>query len=125
MLQWYEIDVPSRTVTQQNAFGASGRYYYFPVIQTDINRNAYLSFGRSSDAEYGQLRQTGRLVNDAAGQLQGSALVIAGQGAYSGGRWGDYFGIGRDPSDARGVWSYGEYAGSGNTWRTRVAFARF
>jgi hypothetical protein len=123
--QWYEIDVPSRTVVQQNAYGASGRHYFFPVVQTDSNRNAYLTFGRSAADEYGQLRQTGRLVGDPPGQLQGSALVAAGQSAYNGGRWGDYFGIGRDPSDARTVWSYGEYAGTGNTWRTRVTSARF
>jgi hypothetical protein len=95
------------------------------VVQTDINRNAYLTFGRSAADEYGQLRQTGRLVGDPAGQLQGSALVVAGQSSYNGGRWGDYFGIGRDPSDARTVWSYGEYAGTSNTWRTRVTSARF
>jgi hypothetical protein len=125
VVQWYEIDVPSGNVVQQNGFGASGRHYFFPVIQTDIRRNAYLTFGRSASDEYGHLRQTGRLVGDAAGQLQGSATVVAGQSAYSGGRWGDYFGIGRDPTDARTVWSYGEYAGSGNTWRTRVAATRF
>jgi hypothetical protein len=125
VVQWYEIDVPTRTVVQQNAFGASGRHYFFPVVQTDISRNAYFTFGRSASDEYGQLRHTGRLVSDAAGQLQGSALVVAGQASYNGGRWGDYFGIARDPSDARTVWSYGEYAGTGNTWRTRVAGARF
>ena len=31
------IDVPSRTVVQQNAYGASGRHYFFPVVQTDIS----------------------------------------------------------------------------------------
>jgi hypothetical protein len=125
VVQWYEIDVPTRRVVQQNAYGASGRYYFFPVVQTDINRNAYLTFGRSAADEYGQLRQTGRLVTDALHQLQGSALVVAGQGSYNGGRWGDYFGIGRDPSDARTVWGYGQYAGTGNTWRTRISSARF
>jgi hypothetical protein len=125
VVQWYEIDVPSRTVVQQGAFGASGRHYFFPVIQTDINRNTHVTFGRSAADEYGQLRQTGRLATDAPGQLQGSALVAAGQAAYSGGRWGDYFGIGRDPSDTRTVWSYGEYAGTGNTWRTRISSTRF
>jgi hypothetical protein len=125
VVQWYEIDVPSRTVIQQNAFGASGRHYFFPVIQTDINRNAYVTFGRSAADEYGQLRQTGRLVGDPPGSLQGSALAVAGQESYNGGRWGDYFGIGRDPADRRTVWSYGEYAGTGNTWRTRVVATRF
>lgn len=123
--QWYEIDVPSTRVVQQNGFGASGRHYFFPVIQTDINRNAYLTFGRSAADEYGQLRHSGRLVGDPANQLQGSALIVAGQASYNGGRWGDYFGIGRDPSDARTVWSYGEYAGPANSWRTRVNAARF
>lgn len=125
VVQWYEIDVPTRTVVQQNAYGGSGRYYFFPVVQTDINRNAYLTFGRSAADEYGQLRHTGRLVTDALHQLQGSALVVAGQGSYNGGRWGDYFGIGRDPADARTVWGYGQYAGTGNTWRTRISSARF
>jgi hypothetical protein len=125
VVQWYEIDVPSRNVVQQNGFGASGRHYFFPVIQTDINRNAFVTFGRSAADEYGQIRQTGRLVGDPAGQLQGSALVVAGQAAYNGGRWGDYFGIGRDPSDARTVWSNGEYAGTSNSWRTRIFSARF
>jgi hypothetical protein len=84
-----------------------------------------VTFGRSGPNEYGQLRNTGRLVGDAAGQLQGSALVVAGQASYNGGRWGDYFGIGRDPADPRTVWSYGQYAGTSNSWRTRVASARF
>ncbi|MGV8966384.1 MAG: hypothetical protein ACOH2F_08900 [Cellulomonas sp.] len=125
VVQWYEIDIPTKKVIQNNAFGASGRHYFFPVIQTDISRNAYLTFGRSAIDEYGQLRQTGRLSTDPVGQLQGSALVVAGQASYNGGRWGDYFGIARDPADPRTVWSYGEYAGSANSWRTRVTSTRF
>jgi hypothetical protein len=125
VVQWYEIDVPTHAAVQQGAFGAPGRHYFFPVIQTDIFRNAHVAFGRSAADEYGSMRQTGRLVTDAPHTLQGSAQVAAGQSAYTGGRWGDYFGIGRDPTDARTVWSYGEYAGGGNTWRTRVNAARF
>jgi len=125
VVQWYEIDVPTKKVVQQNGFGASGRHYFFPVVQTDISRNAYLTFGRSAADEYGQLRQTGRLTSDPAGQLQGSALVAAGQASYNGGRWGDYYGIGRDPADPSTVWSYGQYAGTANSWRTRVTSTRF
>lgn len=125
VVQWYEIDVPSHAITQQGAFGAPSRHYFFPVIQTDISRNAHVAFGRSAADEYGHFRQTGRLATDPPGTLQGSASVIAGQSAYTGGRWGDYFGIGRDPSDSRTVWSYGEYAGAGNTWRTRLNAAKY
>ena len=124
-VQWYEIDVPSKTVVQQGAFGLSGSHYFFPVIQTDIDRNAVVAFGRSSAGEYGQLRQSGRRVAEPLNTLQGSALVKAGEASYNGGRWGDYFGVGRDPSDARTIWLYGEYAAPGNTWKTRVCSARF
>ena len=124
-LQWYEIDVVNRAVVQQGAFGATGYYYYFPVIQTDISRNAYLCFSRSNAGEFASLRFTGRRVADAASTLQGSALVKAGESAYTGGRWGDYFGHGRDGADASRVWLYGEFADARDTWGTWVTSARF
>ncbi len=124
-VQWYEIDVGSRTVVQQGVFGATGFYYFFPVIQTDISRNAYLCFSRSSAQEFGSLRQTGRAVSDAANTLQGSALVKAGESAYTGARWGDYFGHARDGGDAGRVWLYGQFADALNTWGTWVCSTRF
>ena len=123
-VQWYEIDVPGQRVVQQNRYGATGSYYFFPAIQTDAARNAYVVFGRSSSGEYAHLRQSGRRVGDPPGALQGSALVAAGAGPYDRGRWGDYFGICRDPG-ATTVWMYGEYAHAGDTWATRVCAARF
>lgn len=123
-INWYEIDVNSRTVIQQNTYGASGLYYFFPVIQTDLSRNAFLMFTRSGPAEFGQMRITGRQVADAAGSLQGSMLVKAGESAYNGGRWGDYFGICRDP-DTQRVWALGEYAGPTGQWGTWVAGVRY
>jgi hypothetical protein len=125
VVQWYEIDVPTKAVIQQNAFGASGKYYFFPAIQTDISRNAYVVFTRSGATEFGQVRQTGRRVGDPINDLQNSALVKAGLSSYTGGRWGDYFGICRDGGDASTVWMYAEYAGAGDTWATRVCSARF
>ena len=125
VVQWYEIDIPSPHVVQQNRYGASGTYYFFPVVQTDLARNAYIAFGRSSASEYASLRQTGRRVTDAANDLQGSALVKAGEGPNTSGRWGDYFGIARDGGDSSTVWGYGMYAGTGNTWKTRAFSARF
>jgi hypothetical protein len=124
-VQWYEIDVPGHQVVQQNRYGATGRYYFFPAIQTDAARNAYVVFGRSSSTEYAQLRQSGRRVGDPPGTLQGSALVAAGAGLYDRGRWGDYFGICRDPGVSTTVWMYGEYAQPRDTWGTRVCAASF
>ena len=124
-VQWYEIDTQTRKVVQQAGYGALGFYYYFPVVQTDFGRNAHLLFSRSSAQEYGSLRQTGRRVNDAANDLQGSALVKAGESAYTGGRWGDYFGHARDGGDANRVWLYGEFADARNSWGTWVCSTRF
>jgi len=124
-VQWYEIDVVSKTVIQQGVFGATGFYYFFPVLQTDISRNAHLCFSRSSSQEFGSLRQTGRRVADAPHTLQGSALVKAGESEYLGGRWGDYFGHARDGGDAGRVWLYGEFADARNAWGTWVCSTRF
>jgi hypothetical protein len=125
VVQWYEIDVLAKTVKQQNRYGASGKYYFYPAIQTDISRNAFVVFSRSSSSEYGQLRQTGRRVTDPQNDLQNSALVKAGEGIYTGGRWGDYFGIARDGGNSSVVWGYGEYARTGDTWGTWVYATKF
>ena len=120
VIQWYEIDVTSNSIVQQGRFGAPNYYYYFPVIQTNIVRDAFLVFSRSSSALFAELRQTGRRSGEPLNTLQGSALVKAGESAYTGGRWGDYFGACRDPSNTRKVCMYGEYAESGNTWGTWI-----
>ncbi len=125
VVQWYEIDVPGKNVVQQNAYGAAGKYYFFPAIQTDIGRNAHVAFGRSSSTEFGELRQTGRLVGAPLGDLQGSALVKIGLSPYTGERWGDYFGICRDPADTLRVWGYGEFAAASGNWGTWVYSAKF
>jgi len=124
-VQWYEIDTTSRQMVQQGGYGAPGFYYYFPVVQTDFSRGAHLCFSRSNNQEYGSLRQTGRLVTDAPNSLQGSALVKAGESAYTGRRWGDYFGHARDGGDAGRVWLYGEFADTRDSWGTWVCSTRF
>ncbi|MCG8360706.1 MAG: hypothetical protein MI920_34530 [Kiloniellales bacterium] len=124
-VQWYEIDVGNKRVFQQNRYGASGKYYFFPAIHTDLRRNAYVVFGRSSASAYASLRRTGRRVSDPRNDLQNSALVKAGESPYTGGRWGDYFGICRDGGDARRVWGYGQYAESGGRWGTWVCSMKF
>lgn len=124
-VQWYEIDVPTAKVVQQNTYGAKGSYYFFPAIQTDISRNAYIVFSRSGANEFGSLRQTGRRVTAPANDLENSALIKAGESAYLGARWGDYFGVARDGGDAGRVWVYGEYAESGGQWGTWAASLKY
>jgi hypothetical protein len=124
-VQWYEIDVGSKTITQQRRYGAKGYYYFFPAIQTDLSRNAYVVFGRSSSNIYAEERFTSRRVSAPLGDLEGSRLIKAGESSYTGGRWGDYFGICRDGGDSSKVWMYAEYAESGNQWGTWVAASKY
>jgi hypothetical protein len=125
VVQWYEIDVMTNAVVQQGRFGAKGLYYFYPAIQTDLSRNAFVIFGRCGANEFAQLRQSGRRVGDPPNTLQGSALVKSGESAYTGGRWGDYFAICRDGGNSSIVWMYGEYAAASNTWGTWTAATRF
>jgi hypothetical protein len=125
VVQWYEIDVDTKQVVQQNRYGARGKYYFFPAMQTDIQRNAYVVFGRSSSSEFGQMRYTGRRVSASAHDLENSRLVKAGESAYNGQRWGDYFGICRDGGNNRRVWMCAEFADAGGAWGTWVASAGY
>ena len=123
--QWYEIDVPSAAVIQENAYGKSGSYYFFPVIQTDQNRNAVMAFSRCSPAEFACFRITGRKVGSALNNMEDSILVKAGESAHTSGRFGDYFGIGRDASDVNRIYAVGEYAESSGNWGTYVVSVKY
>ncbi|MEJ7737899.1 MAG: hypothetical protein WKF97_10770 [Chitinophagaceae bacterium] len=124
-VQWYEIDVPTKAVIQQNGYGQSGTYYFFPAIQTDVRRNAYIVFGRSSASEFANLRITGRKVTGPLNDMENSALIKAGESAHTSGRYGDYFGIGRDGADANRIVGVGEYAESSGNWGTWVFCSKY
>jgi hypothetical protein len=125
VIQWYEIDINSNTVIQQSRFGAPKQYYFFPAIQTNISRDAFIIFGRSSSTGFSQLRQTGRRSTAPVNSLEGSILVKDGESSYTGQRWGDYFGVCRDPAIPKKAWLYGEYAESGNTWGTWICSGQY
>jgi hypothetical protein len=123
--QWYEVDVPTAAVVQSNFYGRKGSYYFFPAIQTDLVKNAFMIFGRSSASEFANLRITGRKSTAAAGDLEDSKLVKNGESAHLSGRYGDYFGIGRDGADGNSIVAIGEYAESGGNWGTYVVRTRY
>lgn len=124
-VQWYEVDVPTAKVVQQNGYGQKGAYYMFPVIQTDLRCNAYVIFSRCSSNEYPCQRITGRKNGAPAHDLENSVLVKAGESAHTSGRYGDYFGIGRDASDANRIYGVGQYAESSGNWGTYVVSAKY
>ena len=124
-VRWYEIDVNSNAVVQQQDFGAANLYYTYPVIQIDSSRNAFMVFTTVGAGTFAQMRQTGRKVTDGANLMQGSVLVKAGVSAHTSGRWGDYFGIARDPSLTNEVWGFAEFASASGQWGTWIVKMKF
>jgi hypothetical protein len=120
LAQWYQVNVATGAIVQQGHYGAAGKYYFFPTIQTASNGDAFIAFAESSAADYVQLQVTGRGSGDPVGSLRGGTIVQPGVSAYAGSRWGDYFSICRDPADPTLVWIAGGYAGATGSWATQL-----
>ncbi|UFP93790.1 hypothetical protein ISF26_18730 [Gloeobacter morelensis MG652769] len=115
------VDGGSPSRRQQIVFGASGLYYYFPALRTDSANNMTVVFSRSGSSEFPGVRYTSHLNAAALNTLESSVSLIGGSAAYTGTRWGDYFGAALDPTDNRSIWIYGEYKRTGSSlWHTRV-----
>lgn len=130
-IHWFQINATSGALTQQGVFGASGLHYFYPAVMPDSNGNMTMVFSRSGSSEFASVRYTGRKASEPLGQLQASALLKAGVANYLGldgsgrNRWGDYAGVGNDPSDTLKTWIYSLYASSGNNWATQVGATKF
>jgi hypothetical protein len=130
-IHWFQIRGATSALVQQGVYGARALHYSYPAGCPDNNGNFVMAFSRSGSTEFGSFAYTGRRSTDALGTLQTSVLLKAGVAHYvrldgSGrNRWGDYNGVAADPSHARLVWLYSEYASAVNTWATWVGSAFF
>jgi hypothetical protein len=110
-----KIDTELGEVAQNQIFGAEGYYYFFPAAFVNSADVMHVVFNRSGSAEYVGVRAVTEVWNDAS-----SSEVKKGIGYYAGTRWGDYSGIGMDPSGT--IWVAGEYAtASSSAWGTWIA----
>lgn len=88
-------------------YGADKNFYWFPAITVDGANNIDIVFAYSSPTDYAGIRYTARKTTDTT--TEPSAILKSGQVTIQGYRWGDYFGIAKDPTD-NSIWIYGEYA---------------
>jgi hypothetical protein len=107
-LRYVKINTVTNVADLDVRYGADNEYFWFPAIYTDMSDNIGIVFAHSSTAIFAEIRYTGRKTTDAA--TQASALLKAGATYITGSRWGDYFGIARDPVDRSRLWIYGEWA---------------
>jgi len=116
-IRYVKINTVTNVADLDVRYGGDNYYYWFPAIYTDMSDNIGIVFARCSTTEYAGIHYTGRKTTDAA--TQASAMLKAGATYITGTRWGDYFGIARDPSDASRLWIHGEWAkdcGVGSVW---------
>lgn len=110
-IRYLQINTSNNSTVLNVNYGATGKYYWFPSITTDNSNSIYLVFAYSSSKDYAGIRYTTRKTTDTV--TEPSTILRSGQVAITGSqnpeRWGDYFGIAKDPSD-NSVWIYGEYA---------------
>ncbi len=127
---WYEIDPAAASVTtagppvQQGRISDPARFYFYPSIAVNANRDIVIGFSGSSPTEFAGAYYSTRGVSDSAGAMAAPTLLRAGQGSYvqldSGGvnRWGDFSATCLDPSADNTFWTIQEYVVTDNTWGT-------
>ena len=129
---WYEIDpaAASTSVTtagppvQQGRISDPARFYFYPSIAVNANRDIVIGFSGSSPTGFASAYYSNRGGSDPAGTMSSPALLRAGQGSYvrigssGANRWGDYSATCLDPSADNTFWTIQEYVVSDNTWGT-------
>jgi hypothetical protein len=130
--RWYEIRDPygDPSVFQQGTFApGDGLTRWMGSIAMDGNDNIAIGYSVVDDTStYPGIRYAGRLANDPPNELtQGEAELVAGSGAFSGVRWGDYSTMEIDPADDCTFWFTTMYIGVPglSNWQTRVGSFKY
>lgn len=127
LARWYEIDPrgwptsgnnPALVQSGDIVVGTTGRTF-FPAIHADLQDNAAVYYARSSPTEFISASHSSRRYNDALGTMGESVVDKTSTAGYTGGRWGDYTGLGADPVYPSYFWGFGEWA-EGQSWRAWV-----
>ena len=130
--RWYEVRDPygEAAVHQQGTFAPDdGLNRWMGSVALDGNGNLAIGYSAVDDTSvYPSIRYAGRLADDPPNELtQGEAELIAGSGAFSGVRWGDYSNMEIDPADDCTFWFTQMYVGVPglSNWQTRVGSFKF
>ena len=131
-IRYEKVDVNSNSSVIDALYGADGYYYFYPQIGIDNYGDIALVFNRSSSNEYPGVYMAYRSANDAS--ASSSEALQAGAGTFTNSnaldkngniRWGDYSGIGLDPSSDNQLWFCGEWATNSNDWSTQIGSFKF
>ncbi|MBI1288704.1 MAG: T9SS type A sorting domain-containing protein [Flavobacteriales bacterium] len=125
-VRWYELRRTNGTsgswsIYQQGTYSPDAASRWMASIGISASGNIGLAYSVSSSSIYPSLRYTGRKACDPLNSMtEPETTIIAGTSPNNSNRWGDYHGMGTDPSNGETFWFTGAY-GTGNAWSTRVA----
>jgi hypothetical protein len=123
--RWYEFNMGnwpnsgSVTLVQAGNVDWGSLWALFPTVAFNDFNDMGMIVGGSSSAQFAAVYLTGRKLTDPAGTMGLPSLSKMGTSAWTGGRWGDYFGIQVDPTDGLTFWGIGEYC-EGGSWKTWI-----
>jgi len=118
-----EIVTATAQVLQDFDYGISGLDLYYPGIALDRAGDMTMVFGYSSTTVDPSGGVTGQAATDPSGSMDAYRTVVAGSATFNCGgpcRYGDYFGVGADPTDAT-VWVAAEYLTPLHNWDSWIA----
>lgn len=123
--RWYEVftnNWPASGAPFLRQVGSidDGRWKFFPALALNDFNDMGVIVGASSLSQFAGVYTTGRKFTDPDGETGALTLAKIGSASYTGGRWGDYFGIQVDPTDGLTFWGIGEYVDSASHWKTWI-----
>ncbi|MFY8138582.1 MAG: PKD domain-containing protein [Flavobacteriales bacterium] len=125
-MRWYELRRTNGTagtwsIYQQGTYSPDAVNRWMGSIGISASGAIGLAYNVSNGTVYPGLRYTGRKSCDPLGVMtEPETTIIAGSGANSSNRYGDYNALGIDPADGETFWFTGMYNTSGS-WSTRIA----
>lgn len=116
-----ELATPAGTLTWQADVSYPGADVFFPSLRPDGSGDLVVVYGRSSAAQAPSLEAVARAPDGTFGAPVVLAQSGGPAGSANGGRWGDYYGSARDPSNPSLVWVAGQTVDAEAEWTTTVA----
>lgn len=119
-----EVDTGSAKVVQDFDVATSGTYYFYPALTIDGRGDLDVIFGYSSSSTYPGLMFGTQEPTGPQESLESMQVLKTGSAPDTSGRYGDYFGAARDPSNTTNVFVAGEIhsvtSSSPSPWSTFI-----
>ncbi len=127
-VRWFELRKDSTQgwhIHQEGTYAPDGNDRWMSTIAMDGSGNIALGYNVTSVTSFPGLRYVGRLESDPMGTMPiQEQTLIAGAGANTSFRYGDYSALSIDPNDDRLFWFTGQYNPQ-SRWSTRIGAFRF